>query len=274
MLILYVRVSTNNFEQITSINNQLEVLKNYIKLNNLNNYKYEIVTEVKSISNGISETIKDLVKKYGKINIIVTHMDRFTRDLSDVKFIKDNVETITVIENNKIYFPKNDWKEIANMNISSTEEIEKIKLRITTGSKKRKQSDIHDLCSNAHKRVKSINKIILEDNNTHIINNIIYFIQRSQLLQSKVDWTSISNIYKMYTKKDLMLEYPNINFNLMYHIKKNELILFVNNILNSSNININNCLLKEFINANIYIIKKTNISNDEFSDILTGKLNI
>lgn len=281
MFLCYARVSTNNPEQIVSLNNQIEQLNKYIITNKL---QTNVVSEIKSISNGISDVVKEEVEKYGKTHVVVTSMDRLTRDLGDIRFIKENISGITVLNDNKTYTPTIDWKQIVGMNVSSTEEIEKIKYRRVSGSKKRKISDASDYYYSAKKRCNSINNLLITPKNQKVLKDIAEFMQKSQHMTSKNDWTSVSKIYEKYTKVSLFSIYRNLKYDdIDYRLSRTDVTACVKQMLSSTGIMLDNSIAKEFINANVCLgrrsnqeITEENVVNltDNLKQLLYGKKNL
>lgn len=258
MYIAYGRISTNNPEQLTSLKNQLDILHTYINNHNLKNVV--TVTEIKSISNEMSDKIKKLCSDNTKLNIIVSSLDRLTRNVSDFNFMKNNIENIHVANENKIYNMKSDWKFILQNNISSMEEIEKIKIRLKSNPNKRKRDD-EELFLNAKKRClmikKTLDKSFDKLSQINFLEDMCSFITCSHSLETREDWNKINDIYKKYVKKNLLNNYNIYNDEIVY-LSRNDIHKYVTDMFSSKGISETKYLpfIKEFINANINYAKK------------------
>ena len=156
--ICYARISTNNTDQFVSLNNQINLIENFVKTNKIENTIN--IYESNSISNEMSKKVRELCTKNEKVNIIVTSLDRLSRNVSDLNFIKKHIDKIYVISEKKIYNPRTDWKKIILSNLSSMEEIEKIKFRIKQNSNKRQRTE-DDIILDSKRRCKNIYSILL-----------------------------------------------------------------------------------------------------------------
>ena len=271
--IFYARVSSNSSEQIRSLQNQLQLLNNYKKkyTNNI------VISEVISISDGMSNKIKKEILKYDNVNIIVTHMDRLTRNISDINFIKNNIKYILVLSEQKTYNVNTDWKQILNLTISSTEEIEKIKKRIKSSESLRKRKyEPDEIIISAKKRCIEINNIISKKKNSKIFDDIAEMIKISQNLQNCSDWDQFSNISKKYKGESIEKNYHKIldNFDdtISYHIPRKDIYQYVEYIFNKLNIKLDINILKEFVNAHINLGKKCAIHDSIYPENEISKI--
>jgi DNA invertase Pin-like site-specific DNA recombinase len=262
--ICYARISTNNPEQYVSLNNQINTIAKFIKTNKI---KHTInIVESTSISNEISKKIKQLCIKHEKVNVIVTSFDRLSRNVSDLNFIKKHIEKIYVINDKRIYNPRTDWKELINSNVSSMEEIEKIKFRIKQNPNKREKTDDEKLLY-AKMRCKNIYSILKDKYDEEFLDDVVQFIRKSQNIYNG-DWITIDRLYSLYSNKSLCDQYANINYHTTYHITRNDLYGFIKNIFQNQKLNFSedDPILKEFINANINYARKNIHQNESESE--------
>lgn len=254
--ICYARISTNNPDQFVSLNNQINLIENFVKTNKIvNTIK---IYESKSISNEMSKRVRELCIKNKKVNIIITSLDRLSRNVSDLNFIKNHINKIYVINDKKIYNPCTDWKELILSNLSSMEEIEKIKFRIKQNSNKRKRNE-DDIILDSKRRCKNIYSILSEKYDEDFLEDLCKFIIRSQNLTSEDSLYELDSLYNFYSNKQLNSFYQNCNFDkTAYHITKPDLIGFIKNIFEFQKLNFSedDPILKEFINSNINYAKK------------------
>lgn len=258
--ICYARISTNNPDQYVSLNNQINSIAKFIKTNKIKNTIN--IVESKSISNEMSKKVRELCVKHEKVNIIVTSLDRLSRNVSDLNFIKKHVDKIYVINDKKVYNPRTDWKELINSNISSMEEIEKIKFRIKQNPLKRKRTD-EEIILHTKMRCANIYSILKEKYDEAFLEDLCDFIRKSQNFNSLEELEELDTLYYGYSHKELESLYKNCNFDLnSYHITRNDLCGFIKNIFQYQKLNFSedDPILKEFINANINYARK-NIDN-------------
>lgn len=264
--ICYARISTNNPDQYVSLNNQINSIAKFVKTNKIKNTIN--ICESRSISNEMSKKIRELCVKHEKVNIIITSFDRLSRNVSDLNFIKKHVDKIYVINDKKVYNPRTDWKELIMSNVSSMEEIEKIKFRIKQNPNKRKRTD-DDIQLDAKRRCKNICSILSEKYDEAFLEDLSDFIRKSQCIMSEYHLDELDSIYFAYSNKQLNTLYKNCKFDLnYYHITKPDLIAFIKEIFKFQKLNFSedDPILKEFINSNINYAKK-NIDQSGSSDI-------
>jgi hypothetical protein len=265
LTICYSRISTNNPEQYVSLNNQINLISQFVKSNKIKNVVN--ISERKSISNNISEKLRKICIKYLKVNIIVTTLDRLSRNVSDLDFIKKYINKIYVINEKKIYNPIINWKELVMSNISSMEEIEKIRFRIKQNTNKRKKTE-NDNILDIKRRCNNIYNILLEKYDEIFLDDLSNFIKKSQNIKSTYELNELDTIYYQYSKNNLAKYYNNCNFDLQsYHFTRIDLNEYINNILKHKNINLKeNPLFKEFVNSHINYSRK-NITDDNSNEI-------
>lgn len=261
--ICYARISTNNPDQYVSLNNQINSIARFVKTNKIKNTIN--ICESRSISNEMSKKIRELCVKHEKVNIIITSFDRLSRNVSDLNFIKKHVDKIYVINDKKVYNPRTDWKELIMSNVSSMEEIEKIKFRIKQNLNKRKRTD-DDIQLDAKRRCKNIYSILSEKYDEAFLEDLSDFIRKSQCITSEDELDELDSTYYAYSNKQLNSLYKNCKFDLnSYHITKPDLIAFIKEIFKFQKLNFSedDPILKEFINANINYAKKNIDQSDE-----------
>lgn len=254
MICCYARVSTNNSEQLVSLSNQIKALKEF---GNRQTTEVMYIDEVLSISNGMSESLKKTIKDYKIRHLVVNRMDRLTRTVTDISFIKNNISTIYTLSDRKFYKTtlSDDIKAIMDLQLDSEKEISIMKER-NKPNKKRTRDDLERLeCSK--KRVIIVNSLMREQICGEMLKDLANFIEKSQYLISEEDAKIISNIYFKYTKKHIYDFYKKNNYEKNnYHITKPDVITYVNDMIESKNIEINANIMKEFINALINLGKK------------------
>lgn len=273
--LLYARISTNNTEQLKSLNNQIQQLKDYKISSSIK--KAHIVSEIRSIAKCMSSYLRQQISKYNVNNnicIVVTAMDRLVRNIIDITFLKRNVKYIIVLNENKQYNVHNDWKDILHSMALSMDEIETIKRRFTQSDvTKRTRNSSEELSSLAKHRCLSINNILLKNNTGHghaqLINDTTDIIQSSQNLNSLYDWTRISNLSTKHYGMSFINEYEHLTDNIKsgetYFIPKN-LITHNVNLMFKDIVNIDKNILKEYINSNLHYGKKYYSINDDDND--------
>ena len=143
--LFYARVSSNGSDQIQSLDNQVERLK---KLRNIiapetNLFKLsQLLSEVKSVTLGMSVKLQDIILDNPGITLVVTSIDRISRHIPDITFIKKNIKAIILANDDgsyKRYDVMESWRFINEKLAVATEEIETIKKRTQTIQKKRQR---------------------------------------------------------------------------------------------------------------------------------------
>ena len=270
-IILYARVSTKSFDQLTSLQNQTSTLSDYAKVNS---YNTTMLSETVSVSNGMTKKLKSLIiEKFEKLNkkvtLIVTAIDRITRNVTDIQFIKSHVQTIIMIRGDLVVFDtKKDWRTILNLIADATEEIDVIKDRAIASNNLKRKRSVRELCLNAELRSVNV-KTLLHDLASGIdekiniaIDNIATMIQKAQSLQTQQDWEAISTVSDMYSGFLFTDLYKTYNYeNIPTHIKKNELKDYVQQMFSNLSFDVDQHILSEFINANINFGKKKYLMN-------------
>lgn len=190
-------------------------------------------------------------------------MTALSRNVNDLNFIKKHINKIYVINDKRIYNPQIDWKELINSNVSSMEEIEKIKFRIKHNLNKRhKPEEERKTCAKI--RCTSIYSLLKDKYDEELLNDIIKFINMSQEIYY---WDEINKLYSSYTHKSLINIYNGNNCDETYHITRNDLLLLVKNMFQSYGYTILNedPLIKEFINSYLNFRRKFKNSDSDFN---------
>jgi hypothetical protein len=258
--IFYSRVSTNLPDQIKSLQNQIQCMEKYALDKKVKNKI--MIASVVSASKGMDEKVKNIImKKKGNINIVVKAIDRLTRNTNDINFIKNNIKTIFVLDDEKKYNVIKDINDIEKEINFGMQESKKIKIRISV---KRKSYDLSDddklIC--AKKRCIVTNNIMSQNIESDVIENIKNIITESQNIKSEDDWKKIllynekSNIRNLRTK-------TKINKRESYHMMKKDITKIISDILSKNNVSFDKVVLNEIINANINLGKKIRSINDK-----------
>lgn len=275
ILISYSRVSTKNVDQLQSLHNQLIILNSFFKKNCPNANNIIKLSDTRSVSNGLTDKLKKVIlenKSRGNIiEIYLTAIDRLTRNIPDIDFIKKNIDVVTVIGRETIsYNVKTDWKIILNFIASATEEIDKIKERIASRvSCKRKRSNINDLISNAQLRCNNILNLIVnghEGVDAHIIESIGVFVFLSQNIKSDDDWEIISSMTRKYGNFIIADDYRGIDFSKAKHLSRNDVMIYVKKILDFQMYNFDENIVRAFVNAYINFSKKMNLTTQQIDE--------
>jgi hypothetical protein len=283
--ISYVRTSTNSNEQLTSLGNQYNILKDHSNI---------LVTHIGSGGKGIPEKLKNTIienNKNGDIQLNIMSIDRLSRNFMDVNFLKKYVKYINVLDENKIYNVKIEWDILLHKIVTANKELEAIIERC-----KRKRSVDNDVMTdNNDNEIKIQNRIInlkkrcniISENlikfgffNKSNINTLKDFIIISQKLNSMQDW---NNFFRYGGKlglnqNNLKKNYANClekqkNNNFTFRIMRNDLLEFIKNILEKNKVKYDdNIFIKNFVNSNITLEKYKN--NINFSDDDEIKINI
>lgn len=261
-VIFYARVSTNSAEQLESLIHQGQALTDFMKKKNYSNSVF--IKEIKSISNGMSQTLKEVIEQeQHKVNIVVMNFDRLIRDFSDIKFLRCSVKNIISINEKKNINMESQWKELVPYVINSVEEIDKLKLRLKqyNGTKKREKTP-EEIVFTSKKRSAVLAGIISKDKYNEIVNDVSKMIQKSQDLTCKNDWKSIANIAEEYGEKSILKDYKNAiqrqseGEEVRFTIMKKDIYGYVKKIFNYLHIKVDDDLLNNFVNANINLGKK------------------
>jgi len=261
-VIFYARVSTNSAEQLESLIHQGQTLTDFMKKKNYSNSV--LIKEIKSISNGMSQTLKNtLEQEPHKVNIVVMNFDRLIRDFADIKFLRFSVKNIISINEKKNINMESQWKELVPYIINSVEEIDKLKLRLKqyAGVNKRKRTPEEQVFT-SKKRSLVLAGIISKDKYNDIIDDISKMIQKSQDLKCKNDWKHIANIAEEHGEKSILKDYKNAiqrqsdGEEVRFTIMKKDIYGYVKKIFNYLHIKVDDDLLNNFVNANITLGKK------------------
>ena len=261
----YARISTNNPSQLTSLGNQYDDLQEH----------GTVITDINSVGDGMTQNLKNNILKYKdkkQIELIVLSIDRISRDISDIKFIRDNISFITETREKRRYNVKDEWKIILQSLVTANDELDQIKKRAVKDNIKRKRAIENNedeefmdnnefLKEKARNRckisLKNLSKIGIEKK---IAKNLEDIIRRSQFINSKKEWDEISQLSISIGGPDLRKNYYNIyksysrSINTIYRLTKPDVIDLMKNIIGT---NFNTTFVNEFINANIHLIRNT-----------------
>jgi DNA invertase Pin-like site-specific DNA recombinase len=272
--IAYLRVSTFNTSQLSSLGTQFKLLKNTIQDDT------NFVTYSGSGGNEFPPELKNkIIELYnGKnpIQINVVQFDRLTRNIKDLDFLIKYVQYIHIIDENKTYNVITDIKIIHSQISKCVQELDMIRSRRIREYRDKKKTEndyvYDDKVYNIRKRCRcTFNNMSECDISSKNMKKLQEFIRISQQLNSKSKWEEmyalmmwfgldvdkIRNDYKRYTDK-----YPNKNSksnnikitdtdNLFYVITRADLINFVTDILEKNKFHKNDIFIKHFINSNI-----------------------
>jgi hypothetical protein len=288
--LFYARVSSNGSDQIQSLDNQIERLK---KLRNIINPQKnlfkssQIMSEVKSVSLGMSVKLQDIILDNLGITLVVTSIDRISRHIPDITFIKRNVKAIILANEDgsyKRYDVAESWRFINEKLAVATEEIETIKKRTMTTQKKRKSTD-DELLTKCTTRTSNINKILSKYIPPTLLTDVVKFIGMTQRIMEEEDWHNLNTFTLSNFYFDIKCYYPRLE--RFAHLKRDDVYSFVkeifetyidnNNLSNdfaSDGVYINDNLLKEFVNSHICLAKKKNVrpedDYDEYDFVVEG----
>ena len=261
----YARISTNNPSQLTSLGNQYDDLQAH----------GTVITDINSVGDGMTQNLKNNILKYKnkkKIELIVLSIDRISRDISDIKFIRDNISFITETREKRRYNVKDEWKIILQSLVTANDELDQIKKRAVKENIKRKREIENNedeefmdnnefLKEKARNRckisLKNLSKIGIDKKISKVLEDII---RRSQYINSRKDWDEISKLSLSINGPDLRKNYYNIyksyskSVNTIYRLTKPDVIDLINNIIGPK---YNSTFTNEFINANIHLIRNT-----------------
>ena len=261
----YARISTNNPSQLTSLGNQYDDLQAH----------GTVITDINSVGDGMTQNLKNNILKYKnkkKIELIVLSIDRISRDISDIKFIRDNISFITETREKRRYNVKDEWKIILQSLVTANDELDQIKKRAVKENIKRKREIENNedeefmdnnefLKEKARNRckisLKNLSKIGIDKKISKVLEDII---RRSQYINSRKDWDEISKLSLSINGPDLRKNYYNIyksyskSVNTIYRLTKPDVIDLINNIIGTK---YNSTFTNEFINANIHLIRNT-----------------
>lgn len=266
-ILYYARVSTNHIDQLKSLKNQLFLFEHYKQ--HYSNSNNNIITEsdVCSVGEGLCDKIKTIIiNNSKKISIIVTHFDRLTRNVKDMKFLNEHVNNIYLIDENKLYNTKKDYAKLFKLANDANIELNQIKKRaIRTHFTKRprdnQDQDLNILVDNAKKRCVEVSNLLFEKNNKRLQSDLSKAIIISQNISNISDLKKCSNIFKKYSGYSIFNEYYNSISNnelknIQTYIKKKEIKDFIQSIFSKQHISANENFTNEFLKASINLGKK------------------
>ena len=260
--LFYARVSSNGSDQIQSLDNQVERLK---KLRNIiasetNLFKLsQLLSEVKSVTLGMSVKLQDIILDNPGITLVVTSIDRISRHIPDITFIKKNIKAIILANDDgsyKRYDVMESWRFINEKLAVATEEIETIKKRTQTIQKKRKSTD-NELLDKCIVRTSNIDNILSKYIHSGLLTYTTKFIGMTQRIMNSYDWTTLNEFTLLKFDFNIKSYYPWTES--FAHLKRNDVYDFVESIFHSEDIYIDKNLLKEYVNSHICLTKKQNV---------------
>src|SRR3989338_617931 len=274
-VIAYARVSSNNPDQMLSLGNQITQLK---KSNNI------VITHIGSGGNGLPEKLKEEIlhtyDMYGHVLLQVIAIDRLTRNIADIDFLKKYVGYIYVNDEDKTYEMKTEWDLVLHKIIDAVKELDTIKIRSIRNHENEKNDDekndivVSQRCFMNMQQKCDTNHIVLQRCNIaeDIIIKLEKFIRDSQNLDNLKSWEKFftqMNILKLDVNNERNL-YRNclatynqnsrkrMREDEKYEIEFKDVYDYVVNILRIHNYNCDENILKEFVKCNILFGKRSN----------------
>ena len=260
--ISYARVSTNSINQLTSIGNQISMLKKY-------NENCKIIVHQGSGQNNMNDELKSIiVENYNKNNIVrlnIIAFDRLTRNYSDIDFIRKYVKYIHVISENRIYDVSSlkDLQSIVEKITESVVEGQMIKQRCIRESLNRnkvvKQKTVRG--ANCKKRCRETeNNIIAYGLTKELIKQLKDFIHLSQNICSREDWSKlfgllcdfdidVNEFRKQYFRELNMYKEKEENDMPIFKLQKKVVIKITKEVLYKNQIECDKVILNGFINS-------------------------
>lgn len=280
-VLTYGRVSTPDADQIQSLFNQEVILKKYSKSHN--------IIEVRSVSKGMTKKCKEVILKLkednpnSKLFLVVTAIDRLTRNVNDIEFLRNNIAYIQVHrENNRVYDVKKEWNLIANQVANAEMELEKIRERCKQGkslelgensesmdaehgsedmniSKRKSENDlsrIERLLTSSKKRCMTIDNVLKKIGiNNNDISQLDTLICDSQGILGESEWKKISKLSRKMGGSNIIEDYKPDNETL-YHIPRRDIHNYVMDIINKRYTGkIDEIYIKQLVNSRLNMIK-------------------
>jgi len=271
--ILYARVSSHSCDQIVSLQKQIVILNDFAKKE-----KYNIdatITDICSVGKSLSIRLKtELEKTQGDNILIVSAIDRISRNIMDIKYLRDHVKTIITLD--AIYDLKTNWTTIAEKLIMGTQEIENIRDRINRSKhKKRKYSSLREgMIKKLLRKEKIINLIVdYYFCSPQLVEKIFEIVTQSQNLDTCEEWENMNNKNTKLKGEDILKSYKNLE--KYDKLSKSDIMYYVNVIFETNSIFVDKNILSEFINCAICLDKhKKNMSCevDTYIKLLTDDL--
>jgi hypothetical protein len=261
VVIPYARVSTNSPAQLSSLGSQFELLKIY----------GDVTSDIGSVAMGIRDKLRHKIEMHrmngAEITLVVTSLDRITRCMSDIQFIKTNVNKIIIV-NSCTYNVDRDWKIIMGEISSATDEIDIIRKRaIKSSNRKRRRLDSGlDMRTAMNKKRCDIAKRNLEMNgiSTRKVKRVKKLIKSSQKLKCEADWIKLSNESKRLNGSYIMNEYPKSSkSDTPQHLMRKDITEYVKNILGKG---VDDIYIKDFVNATLLSIQLDRKNREQSED--------
>jgi len=126
------------------------------------------------------------------------------------------------------------------------------------------------LTNNAKTKTVEIGNIISRDEHKKMLTNIGKMIQMSQSLTSICNWKDMSKISKKYNGPNIMNDYKNaLKSGQSYNLTRKDMLYYVSQIIKKNNINVDNHILKEYVNAHILFARyklRSDVNSDDDND--------
>lgn len=246
----YVRVSTNNTSQLSSLETQYNTLKEK---------KCEIFSTIQSGKKSIPNDFKEkVIKSFGENNdvqINITAFNRLTRNFGDLDFIYKYISYIFVEKENKKYDVKTNISYISLQIQKAVDEhtliIEKLKNK-SICKKRSRTFVLLDRCE------KTLNIMKTGNINNEQLNDLKNIIIMSQNLNCIEDWNNFINIIEKYgidiemLKREFRIVINKLERKIkQYEIKKKDIAKIIYDICQVNNFVVDKLFINKFINANI-----------------------
>lgn len=251
--ILYARVSSHNSDQIISLQKQIDILNDFAKKEE---YKIDItITEICSVGKILSAHLKtELEKSKGENHLIVTSIDRISRNIMDIEYLRQHVKTIITLD--AVYDLKDNWVTVAEKLIMGTQEIENIRERINRSKhKKRKYSSLREGMIKKLLRKEQIINLIIDYYfcSPRLVEEIFEIVIQSQNLDSCEEWNIMNDNNMKLKGENILMSYTHLE--KYDKLSRKDIMYYVNRIFVSNNIVVNENILAEFINSAICLDK-------------------
>jgi DNA invertase Pin-like site-specific DNA recombinase len=251
--ILYARVSSHNSDQIISLQKQIDILNDFAKKKE---YKIDItITEICSVGKTLSAHLKtELEKSKGENHLIVTSIDRISRNIMDIEYLRQHVKTIITLD--AVYNLKDNWVTVAEKLIIGTQEIENTRERINRSKhKKRKYSSLREGMIKKLLRKEQIINLIIDYYfcSPQLVEEIFEIVIQSQNLDSCEEWNIMNDNNMKLKGENILMSYTHLE--KYDKLSRKDIMYYVNRIFVSNNIVVNENILAEFINSAICLDK-------------------
>lgn len=193
--IYYARVSSQDVSQLMSYDSQITIFESMMNRNKGD----VLMTDMFSISNGMSESLKYKIDTLKRVDIVVMNFDRLTRSFNDIEYLRKKVNKITSINENVTIDMKTSWHELLGYITKATQEIDKIKERRSQYNRLKRVPNDEELLFKSEKKIKILHEVI-DDANCEKIGK---FIHLTQNISSNKDWEKIFSLAKKMGVNDM-----------------------------------------------------------------------